>query len=106
MNKEEVLARSRKENRNQDFAEIECLKQAGKIAYIIGCGVCVIISLLQWYFTKTINWGCWVVNFSILGTVFLIKAIKLRKKHEILITISYYCICAFFLIGFIMSMRG
>lgn len=106
MNKEEILEKSRKENRNQDLAEMECLKQAGKIAYMVGCGVCVIICMLQWNFTKTINWGCWVVNFSILGTVFLIKFIKLRIKHELIMTILYYALCIFFLIGFIMSLLG
>ncbi len=106
MYKEEILERSRKEHKNQDLAEMEFLKQASKIAYIVGCIACVIICTLQWVFQKTINWGCWVTNFSILGTVFLVKFVKLRKKHELLMTILYYAICLFFLIGFIMSLRG
>ena len=55
---------------------------------------------------KNINWGCWVENFSILGNIFLVKFIKLRKKHELFMAILYYAICHFFLIGFIMSLRG
>jgi hypothetical protein len=106
MNKEEILEKSRKENKNQDFTELECLKQASNIAYIVGCLACVIICTLQWSFTKIVNWGCWVVNFSILGTVFLVKYIKLRKTHELFMTILYYVLCIFVLIGFIMSMRG
>jgi uncharacterized protein (DUF983 family) len=106
MNKEEILEKSRKENKNQDLAEMECLKKAGIIAFIVGCIVCVIICALQFSFMKTINWGCWVANFSILGTVFLIKFIKLRKTHELFMTILYYALCIFFLIGFIMSLRG
>ena len=106
MYKEEILEKSRKEHKNQDLAQIEFLKQASKIAYIVGCIACVIICSLQWVFIKTINWGCWVANFSILGTVFLVKFIKLRKKHELFMAILYYAICLFFLIGFIMSLRG
>lgn len=106
MNKEEILAASRKENRNQDLTEIECLKQASKVVYIDGCLVCVLVCLFQWNFTKTINWGCWVVNFSILGTVFLVKSVMMKKTHEIIASVFYYILCLFFLVGFIMSMRG
>ena len=106
MNKEEILAASRRENKNQDIAEAEYLRQAGRIAYTVGCLVCCLICLLQWLFTKTINWGCWVVNFSILGTVFVVKSVKMKNRHEILVTVAYYGLCLFFAIGFVMSMRG
>lgn len=106
MNKEEILAASRKENKNQDIVEAECLKQASRVAYTVGCLVCCLICTLQWVFAKTINWGCWVVNFSILGTIFLVKAIKIKKRHEILVATLYYGLCAFFAIGFAMSMKG
>ncbi|MDD6039379.1 MAG: hypothetical protein PUD20_11385 [bacterium] len=76
------------------------------MAYIVGCLVCCLICMLQWAFTNTINWGCWVVNYSILGTIFLVKAIKMKKRHEVIMTILYYAIGAFFVVGFIMSMRG
>lgn len=106
MDKNEILKRSRNENKNRDIAELDCLQKASRIAYIVGCIVCMIICTVQWQFTKTVNWGCWVVNFSILGTVFLVKFIKLRKKHELLWMIVDYGMCIFFLIGFIMSMRS
>lgn len=106
MNKEEILAASRKENKNQDIVEAECLKQAGRVAYTVGCLVCYLICALQWSFTKTVNWGCWVVNFSILGTIFLVKSIKMKKRHEIFVTVCYYGLCVFFAIGFAMSLRG
>lgn len=106
MNKEEVLAASRKENKNKDMAEAEYLKQASRAAYTVGCLVCCLICALQWFFTGTINWGCWVVDFSILGTIFLVKSMKMRKRHEIFMTVFYYGLCVFFAIGFAMSLRG
>ena len=106
MNKEEILAASRKENKNKDIAEAEYLKQASRVAYTTGCLLCCLVCALQWVCTNTINWGCWVVNFSILGTVFLVKSIKMRKRHEILVTVLYYGLCVFFAIGFAMSLRG
>ncbi|HPF88651.1 MAG TPA: DUF6442 family protein [Candidatus Limiplasma sp.] len=106
MDKEEILEKSREENKDQDLAEMESLKQAGKIAFLIGCGVCVVICALQWSFTQTVNWGCWVVNFSILGTVFLVKFIQRKKVHELLTAIMYYALCGAFAAGFIMSLLG
>lgn len=106
MNKDEILAKSREENKNRDLEDAECLKTASKIAYIVGCCICMIICAVQWYFTKTVNWGCWVVNFGILGTVFLVKYIKMRKRHELMMTVVEFVMFFFFLTGFIMSMRG
>lgn len=106
MNKEEILEKSRKENKNRDIAELDVLQKASKFAYIVGCCVCMVICFVQWCTTETINWGCWVVNFSTLGTVFLVKFIILKRKHELLWMIVDYLICAFFLTGFIMSVRG
>lgn len=105
MKKEDILAASRKENKNQDLYEVEVLLKAGRIAYIAGCCLCMLICILQYIFSKTINWGCWVVNFGILGTVFLVKSVKLKSRHEIILTVVYYLICAFFIVGFVMSMR-
>ncbi|MGN0626758.1 MAG: DUF6442 family protein [Oscillospiraceae bacterium] len=106
MDREEILERSRRENKNQDIAEAEYLKQASRVAYTVGCLVCVLICALQWLFTNTVNWGCWVVDFSILGTIFLVKSIKMKKRHEILITVLYFGLCIFFAVGFAMSLRG
>ena len=106
MDRDEILAASRRENKNQDIAEAEYIRQAGRVAYIVGCLVCCLICVLQGIFTNTINWGCWVVNFSILGTVFLVKSIKGKMRHEILVTIVYYGLCLLCTIGFIMSLRG
>lgn len=106
MNKEEILAASRKELKNQDIAEMEYIKQASRIAYTVGCVVCMLICVLQWLFTRTINWGCWVVNFSILGTIFLVKSLKMKKRHEIVLTVFYFGLVLFFGVGFGFSMRG
>lgn len=106
MDKEDILARSRKENKNRDLAELEALKKASSIAYVVGCIVCMIICAVQWSYTKTINWGCWTANFSILSTVFLVKYLKLRRRHELMMTILEFSMTLFFLTGFIMSLRG
>ena len=106
MTKEEILAASRKENKNQDIVEAECLKQASKIAYIVGCLTCILVCTLQGVITRNINWSCWVVNFAILETLFLVKAIKLKKRHEIFMSLFYCGLCIFLMVKFLLSLRG
>lgn len=107
MDKDEILQKSRSENKNRDYPDAEGLKKASVIAFAVGCSVCVIISAVQLYFTDTINYGCWIVNFSILVTVFLVKYIKLKKRHDLALTIMYIMFFLIYLVGFIRSMmRG
>jgi len=40
MEKEDIAAISRRENKNRDLAEIETLSRAGSIAARVGAGVC------------------------------------------------------------------
>lgn len=106
MNKEEILQKSREENKNKDIVGLAALQQASKIAYTVGLLMCVIICTVQCIVTETINWGCWVVDFSILSTIFLIKYIKLKQKHELMMCIIYIILTAFFMTGFIFSLIG
>lgn len=46
MEKEDILAISRRENKNRDLAEAEMSVQAGNIASRIGAGMCCLISVL------------------------------------------------------------
>ena len=59
MNKDEILAKSRAENKNKDVYEQEVLKQASRSAVVA---------------SMTINW---------------VKYIKLHRKLELLIAIAY-----------------
>ena len=55
MNKEEILAKSREENKNQDIYEYDVLKSAGSIATRIGLILCCLISLLEVIFTGKVS---------------------------------------------------
>ena len=106
MTKEEILTASRKENKNRDMVEVECLKQACKMAYIVGRLTCVLVCVLQWVLTRTTNWSCWFVNFATSGTVFLVEAIKLKTRHELFMALLDYGLCIFLIIEFVLSLRG
>lgn len=90
MEKEDILAASRKENRNRDLAEIETVLQAGSIAGRVGAGVCCLVSAVFVRAVHTIPFSPWIIYFSILGTHYLVKFIKVKRKTDLMITILYF----------------
>ena len=106
MNKEEILAKSREENKNQDIVEYDVLKSAGSIATRIGLILCCLIALLEVIFTGKISFGSWFIFFGMLSTLFLVKFIKLHCRHELLVAVLYFALCIMFFILFIIQITG
>lgn len=103
MNKDEILEKSRRENKNKDIAEIEVINRASSIATSVGMLVCCLISVLDVLFTDKVNCITWTIYFSMLGTRFLVKYIKLRKKHELFFSLIYLIISIAFFVMYIMD---
>ncbi|MDE6149077.1 MAG: hypothetical protein K2F81_03150 [Ruminococcus sp.] len=106
MTKEEILEKSRKENKNKDICEIEAINQSSATAIRIGLLLCCLISTIEVVFTDTIHCGTWTVFFGMTGTLFLIKYIKLRKKHELVLSIFYILLGTGFLVTYILNLLG
>lgn len=100
MKKEDILEISRKENKNKDLADLEISAQAGNIAGRVGACVCCFISLVFYWVTDTPLLSPWIIYFSILGTHYLVKFTKVKKKSDLAITILYFMMCLLALIFF------
>jgi len=91
MNKEEILAKSRKENRGTDEQEQQVLANAGRIAFIAGVVICMLIALLDtvlWIIDDSLHdvklvLCSWGVYLLMSGVSFLYKYVKLRRVHEL-----------------------
>ena len=94
MNKEEILAKSRAENKNKDVYEIEVLKQANSCGIIVMAVLAVIFFSVQIFVGGGQNWGMWALVFSPSMAIFWVKYIKLRRKRELPIAIGYTVIVA------------
>jgi len=103
MDKDEILARSREENKDRDFVEAEALSKANTIALSVGIFVCGLLSVLHTIFTDTLDYGIWTVYFSALATTMIVKFVKLRRRHELVIGLLYLGCCVFF---FVFYLRG
>ena len=89
MNKEEILEKSRAENKNKDIYEQEVLKQASTGAVIVMMVLATIFFAAQIFVGGGTNWGLWALVFSANMTTFWVKYIRLRRKHELVMAISY-----------------
>lgn len=89
MNKEEILERSRKENKNQDIYEKEVIIQGNRYACIAVGVLATIFFVIQIFTGGDMNYRLYAVVFSMPMAGFWIKYIRMHKKHELLVAICY-----------------
>ncbi len=99
MKKEDILEASRKENKNVDLAELEANRYAAAIASSVGACVCALISLLSSVIADIMLYSPWAIYFSMMSADWLVKAIKLKK-------ISNWIITALFVILAVLAFMG
>ena len=104
--KEDILAISRKENKNRDLAELETALQAGNIAGRVGAGVCCLVSVIFVWATKTMLFSPWIIYFSILGTHYLVKFKRVKRKTDLTLTVLYFAMLVLFLVLFVLRLAG
>lgn len=106
MDKNEILEKSRKENKNKNVYELEVVSKASSIAYRVGGILCCLTAVLDVIFTNTINFTSWMIFFSMLSTVFIVKYIKMKKKHELIMAVLYIACFILFAVKYTLSLRG
>lgn len=94
MNKEEILAKSRAENKNKDVYEQEVLKQAYKSAVVVQLILTAVFVVTQILVGGGLNWGLWALYFSANMTTSWVKYIKLRRNHELFMAVVYTILVA------------
>ena len=106
MNREEILEKSRKENKNQDEMERDALAKAGQRACAVGGLVCMVIILFEAMFTSQVNFSTWAVYLSMTGTMLMVKYLRLKKKHELIFGMLQLALAAAFLIMYVVRIVG
>ncbi len=101
MDKEEILKASRKENKNKDLAELEVTFQAGSHASRVGALACCLISLLSSTLADIMLYSPWFIYFCIMGTNWLIRFIRLKRKSDLVLTVLFLILAILSLVGFI-----
>lgn len=106
MTKDEILEKSRKENQNRDLYDIEVEKLAFTVSHLAFMFICFLAILLEFILTRKINPGYPMIYFGVQSIIFLVKYIKLRKFHELVIFICQFAVFALSLVAFILQLLG
>lgn len=84
MEKDEILAKAQKENNGIDLADKSAQKDGTWIAYIACVILVIIVDTVNGFVLHNVNRGMDFALFSAAFIVFLVKFIRLRKKHELI----------------------
>ncbi len=106
MNKEEILAKSRKELKNADLAEQEAMIQSWNTAGRIGAVVCCLISAYNGFLFNNTSFSLWTVYFSMIGAKTLFNYKILRKKSDLVLGIVYAVLFVLFFAAHILKSVG
>ena len=82
MNKDEILKRSRNENKGQDEMERDVDAKAGRQAASIGLLVCMLLNLAELLIKGQANLSAWIVWSVIMGTKVGGQAVLGRQCHK------------------------
>lgn len=89
MNKDEILAKSREENRQKDPYEMEIKIKASQIGTISSLIICFVLFLIQILAGGGMNYGLWGVIMAGCGGSNLFMGIKLKRQSSIVLGICY-----------------
>lgn len=89
MDREEILAKSRKDYKKNDEYLLDALTKAGKISSQVGLLVTAIIVAGDQFFFNTYNFGAQAIYFAIMGTMILVRYKYIREKKDLVLGIIF-----------------
>ena len=99
MDRDEILKKSREENKDRDFVEEAALFRANTVSLGVGMLVCGLLSVLSAVFQDgSPNYSVWTVMWATQASIFLFKYHKLRKRHELVLGLFYGALSVFFFV--------
>lgn len=104
MNKEELLAKAKEENKGMDIADLDIQRRGAYISYFIGIFGIVLVDIINGIVFKFVNHGPNMVITLMAFIAFLYKYIKLKKTHELIVAIIYLLLTIMFLVFWILQL--
>lgn len=89
MTREEILEKSRKENKNQDVYEREVLQQGANVGAVTAAVLALVFFITQIALDYGMDYGLYAVLFAFPAGQFAVKAVRLKRKHEIIAAVLY-----------------
>lgn len=106
MDKEEILAKAQSEGKERDLPDREAQKNGAWIAYIVGVILLIIVDTVNGFVLHYVNRGADFALFSMAFVVFLIKYLRLRRRHELVVAIIWGILSLSMLTVWILQLAG
>ena len=104
MNKEEILAKSKQENRGQDIANLEISKTSMQFGWVTAVCLLALVAVVEAIVYERMNAGIFFAIMAGCSAIFLNKYLKLHKRHELYIAIVYIIAAIAFFIAWILQL--
>lgn len=90
MNKEEILQASRNENQNKDIFELEVISKGQRIGGLIAVIITFALTFIESVIMDIgVNYKYCLIIISAGAALWIYKAVKLKRKHEILLAVLW-----------------
>lgn len=106
MNREEILAKAQREGKEQDLPDLEAQRSGAWVAYILGVVLLIVVDTVNGFVLHYVNRGADFALFSMACAVFLIKYLRLRRKHELVMTVIWGVLALSMLVVWILQLTG
>ena len=106
MDKEEILQKAQQENKGKDPADVQAQKDGSMVAYIVGVLLIIIVDTVNGLVFHKVNRGADFALFSMACVLFMVKYLRLRRKHELVMTIFWGVLALSMLAVWILQLCG
>ena len=107
MNKEEILQASRNENQNRDIYELEVVSKAQRFGGLIAVSVTFVLMVIEHVVLDSgTNYGYFLIILSAGTGLWLYKAAKMKKKHEIFLAVFWAVLTIYALVMVVLGFIG
>lgn len=107
MKKEEILQASRNENQNKDIYELEIIRKGQRIGGLIGLSITLALMVTERVvLDNDTNYGYFCIIMSAALGLFTYKAIKLKRKQDIIMSVLYFVMTAYAVVMQILNYLG
>lgn len=89
MNKEEILSMAQEDNKGLDIADLEAQKSSSMVGYyVVALGI-LLVTIIDKVVLNKFNFGAVAACLLMFAVAFLVKYIKLKRKHELFVFLIY-----------------
>lgn len=106
MNKEDILQKSRKENKKGDEREEKIKLRSYAISAAIGALICMVFIILEENIFNRSATHIWIIYCGMMFSKHLIDAIKLKKKEDVLFSVLWGSVCLIHSVLYVMDNVG